>query len=253
MAHQPLVGELVVGGNLEALHPALDRPGCRVRLRALEQTTLHINDVMAPGAEEADAQSAAPIGHRKLSLVAVALRRFGAVDHVHAEVEAADAAQSVLHPLTLELQLLGIAHVPQRTAAALWKVRAVRLDPGGGGGDHLLHPAPGGGLAHLQQLYPAALSPERTLDKDGHAVQPSNAVALAGVVVDREVKCLVFLGFCHAQFLRFAGCSPCALLHRPAGNEFPRVHGFADGKTLVTRNARGAEVPIRCAYLPLPF
>ena len=47
---------------------------------------------MAPGAEEADAQSAAPIGHRKLSLVAVALRRFGAVDYVHAEVEAADAA-----------------------------------------------------------------------------------------------------------------------------------------------------------------
>ena len=53
----------------------------------------------------------------------------GAQDLLHLKVGPTQASQGVLDPLALGPQLLGVAHVLEVAAAALPKIRALRLRP----------------------------------------------------------------------------------------------------------------------------
>ena len=146
MPDEPLVGFLVVGGDVVLCHPVpkgLPQAGGG---QGLEQAVRGVDDVVAAGPEEAHP---GPLGHGKLDLVAVAEGVPGPVDHSDLPVPAADAPQGVLDLLPLEGQLLGIGHVPQLAAPALGVLGAVGGLAAGGGLHNLGHPPPGGGLTHL--------------------------------------------------------------------------------------------------------
>lgn len=181
--HQAGEGALIVGGDGVLRHPLLHGPPQAGGRLPLEQAVVHVDYVMAPGAVEADAGA---LGHRKLGLVAVAVYLLRPQDGGDVDLRPAQAAQGVLHPDALGLQLLGVVHVPELAAAALGVVQAPGEDAGGGGVDHLLHPAPEGAAAHMGEAHVAGLSPDAALDKDHHPVQPGHPGAVAGVAVDHQ-------------------------------------------------------------------
>ena len=201
MAYQSGVAYLVIGGNGVLLHPALDGPAGGVGLGALQQAAWYIDDVMATGTEKPHADSLLA-GHRKLGLVAVPVRMGSPVDHIHCQIQPANAPEGVLHPLAFEGELLLIGHMPQGASPALGEVGTVRSDAGRGGGEHLLHLAPGGGFAHLQQFHQAGFSPDGPFHKDCHALQSGDAVSFAGITFDFQGDELIFPGVDHDCFLR---------------------------------------------------
>ena len=87
--------------------------------------------------------------------------------------------------------------MPQGAAAALGKVRTVGALAGRGGSAHFLHPAPGGAPAYFEQPDQALLPPEGAFDKHRHAIQPGDAIPVAGVALDGEGDKLIFSGADH--------------------------------------------------------
>ena len=122
------------------------------------------------------------------------------MDDLHSPLPAADAAEGLLDPAALHLGLLGVGHVPELTAAALGVLGAVGVLPVGGCLQDLVHPAPGGGLAHLQQLDGAELSLQGSLDKDGLPIQTGHALTGGAVALDPQGIFLILLG-CHTEQL----------------------------------------------------
>lgn len=180
MAHQPFPCPLVVSRDTEMLHPALDRGAAgRVRLR-LEQAVGNVYHLVAALPVVADGA----VRHRELYLVAVTPRVFRAVYHGNGDVRPADAAQGLLHPLPLGLQLLGVGHMPELAAAAYAVPGAVRLRPRRGRLQQPLHTAPGGAVADVLDQHVHPLAPERALDEHRHALNAGDPLAAAGVPLD---------------------------------------------------------------------
>ena len=183
MAYQARPGLLVVGRDGILHHPLLHRPPEAGRRLALEQAILHIHHLVGAGLVEADAGTG---GDGELGLVAVAVGPGGPQDFRHMDLRASQAAEAVLHPGALGLQLLGIGDVPEGAAAAAVIVGAVGGDPGGGGFRDLHRHPPQGGAAHMGEPHLTQLSPDAPLDEHHHAVQPGHTGAVAAVALDAQ-------------------------------------------------------------------
>ena len=140
------MGLLVIGGDVVGRHPIPKGPPEPGGRHGLEQAVRRVDDVMAPGSEEAHL---GPLCHGELDLVPVPVRVLGPVDHRHLPLPAADALEGVLDLLPLKGQLLGIGHVPQLAPPALGVPGAVGHLAARGGLQHLVHLSPGSGFAHL--------------------------------------------------------------------------------------------------------
>ena len=185
---QTLAAALVIGWDAEGFHPLLhDRAGGGVRLR-LEQAVRNVDDRVGAALVVPDAAGA----YGELDLVAVALRVFRAVDGLYAHVRPTDAGQGVLHPLTLGLQLFGVAHVAEAAAPALEVIRAVGRLPGGRESEESADAGPGSGVADVLHRELHVLPPERALDEHRHALHPSHTVPLGGVAGDDGSVCVSF-------------------------------------------------------------
>ena len=195
VADEALVGLLVVSRNVIGLHPPLEGRPQTGGGQGLEQAVRRVDHVVASRPEEAHPGA---VSHGELDLVPVPVRLLGGVDHLHGPLPAADALEGVLDPAAFQLGFLLVGHVPQLAAAALGVLGAVGNLTMGGGLHHLCHPAPGGGLAHLQQLNPAQLPGQGPFHKDRLAVQPGHALAGAAVALHAQGVYLVFLG-CHGD------------------------------------------------------
>ena len=107
----------------------------------------------------------------------------GPQDRLHRQIQSADAAQGVLDPLALGGELFRVSHVAKTAAAALGVIGTVGSQPVGGWSQDLHHMAPDSGAAYLIQIDPAGLAPQAARHKDGRAVQPGDAGAIAGIGV----------------------------------------------------------------------
>ena len=199
MPDQPPVDPFIVGGNLIPFHPQFERlpqPGGGQRL---QETVLRVNHFMAPGPEKAHPRA---VGHGKLDFVPIPVRRFRPVDLLHPPGPSADPLQGVLDLLPLKAQFLGIGHVPQLTSSTPGIPGAVGALAAWNRRQHLGHPAPGGGLAHLQQLNLADLSRQGPLDKDRLSLQPGPPLSRAAVSFDpKRVLFVLFRRHGHVSFL----------------------------------------------------
>ena len=102
----------------------------------------------------------------------------------------------------LKAQFLGIGHVPQLTSSTPGIPGAVGALAAWNRRQHLGHPAPGGGLAHLQQLNLADLSRQGPLDKDRLSLQPGHPLSRAAVSFDpKRVLFVLFRRHGHVSFL----------------------------------------------------
>ncbi len=130
---------------------------------------------------------------RELYLIAISVHLTGTQNLFHRHVRAAYPAQGVLNPLPLGLQLLLIGNMPEVAAAAGGVAGAVRLPPGGGTFQNVLHPGVSYVFLHLQNAYGADLAPHGVVDKDHLPVNPSHAQPLGGVAGDGHGMELVLL------------------------------------------------------------
>ena len=92
--------------------------------------------------------------------------------------------------------------MPQGAAAADGEVGTVGGDASGGFFQDLHYPCPGAGLAHLHQRDLTGLSPQCPPDEHRHAVQPADALTVAGVAVDGDGVDAVLFQFWHSRALR---------------------------------------------------
>lgn len=200
--HQALARGLVVGGNLVFLHPPDKGPpqaGHRLRLK---EAILHGQHLVAPGPVVAHQRPILAGGHGELHLVPIAQGVLRPQHRGHGEGQPAQPGQSVLHPLTLGPQLLGVGHVAILTAAAAGAQGTVRLHPIRRGGQALHPPAPGHVFLYLLQPDPPALPPDHVRDKHHPALQPRHPQSLGGVAGDVQGADSVFLPNLHRVFLR---------------------------------------------------
>jgi len=147
----------------------------------LDEAAADGDNIVAAGAEEA------PAGARsdgKDALVAVGKAAARAEDRSDIALQAAQAAQGVVHPLQLEAQLLVVVHMHQAAAAAAAVVRAGRLDAVGGGGQAAQTLAVDGGGARLDDKQLPLLALHGAGDEYGPVSDAADAVALAGVAGD---------------------------------------------------------------------
>ena len=118
---------LVIGADVILLHPGEHRAADRVRAVRLDAAVPDRDDPVRLAGEEARDGAAVLLLHGELDFVSIAvgLRRAG--DGERRDRLPADAGQAALDVRLLECKLLLVVHMPQRTAAAAGKIRAIRL------------------------------------------------------------------------------------------------------------------------------
>ena len=182
--HQAGPRPLVIGGDLMLLHPAPEgRPQAGDR-RGLEQAVGGVQHVVAPGPVVADGQTAAPLCHGELDLVAVAVGLLRPQDGGQVQAHAPHPLQGVGDAPALGPQLLGVGHVPVLAAPAPAVQGTAGVRPLRGGAQQLLPPAPGHRLVHLHQPHPPLFPVDGAGDKDHPALQPGHPHPLGGVAGD---------------------------------------------------------------------
>ena len=130
MAYQSRAGALLIDRDLKALHPICSCCPEAGSGAALEQAVLYVNDAVTSGAVKTHL-GAGRDGELRFVPIAVGLGR--SKDKRNRDVGPPNAAQGLLHPGALELQLLAVGHMPKLAAAAHPEVGAFRFNPGGGG------------------------------------------------------------------------------------------------------------------------
>lgn len=216
VADQAGAGRLLVGRDVEVLHPpqkGQTQGGDGLRL---EEAVGHIQYVVASGAVVAHRRAPAARRHGELHLVAVAVGRLRAQQRGQVQPDPAHPLQGVGDALALGPQLLGIGEVPELTAAAPAKQRTVRLGTLRGGLQQLHPPAPGHVGAHLLQTDPPELPLGGEGDKDHPALQPGHPHSLRRISLNAEGVDRVFLPFCHCLLLH-GRCPLCCLGVERAG------------------------------------
>lgn len=183
VAEEAGAGPFVVGGDMMGVHIVLHRPAETGAGFGLEEALLHIGDGVGALLIEADGV----VRNGELDLVSITIGIFCGIYNRNEGVAPSDAGETVGHLPVLQLQLLGVGHVPEGAAAAGSVIGTIRRKAGGGGDQYLRHMAPGAGLAHLVQLDKTRLAPESSRDEAGHAVgKAGNPGAVGGVAADKQ-------------------------------------------------------------------
>ena len=209
---QPGAVLLPIGGDLISLHPFFHGPPQGGDGQGLEQAVRRIQHVVAAGAVIADGQPPLLLGHRELHLISIALRLLRPQHRGQFQLHAAHTLQRIGHPLALGLQLLGIGHVPELTAATPARQGTVGFQPLLGALQQLHSPGPGHVLRHLLQADGPALPPDGPRDKDHPALQPGHPHALGGVAGDLGGVDSIFLPVHAVHPLSPGTPGPCVAL-----------------------------------------
>ena len=130
--------------------------------------------------------------HGVLALVAVVARLRCTQNLLHLHLAAAQALQGVLHAPFLGLQLLGVVHVAEVTAAAAAVVGAVAVLPMGGRGVYGGDFTEGGVFQHLHHEDVALLAANGAVDKHHLPIDAGDTQALGGIALDDGADGLIF-------------------------------------------------------------
>ena len=133
---------------------------------------------MGPGLEKADF----PMGpYGVLAFVAVMLRVFRPQNLIHLDVRTSNAGQRVLNALPFGPQFFRIGEMAEVTAAAFAVIGAVRKGTLRGGSVNLHEFPQGVGFHDPRDSQVNPLPPDGPGHEDHGAVQPDDAIALAGI------------------------------------------------------------------------
>ena len=117
----------VIGADAVFAHPVQNGCADTVGAVRLDAAVCDRNDRVRFSGEEARDGLSVLLLHGELHLVPIAVDLFRAGDGQGRERLAADACQAIIDVRALEFQFLRIVHMPQRAAAASWKIGTVRL------------------------------------------------------------------------------------------------------------------------------
>ena len=205
MAHRAAAARGVVSGDRMFAHEAADGGGAGGGLARLQQAVRHGHQVVAAAAVKAESGAVRRAGDGENGLVAVSQRLCRGQDGGRLDIEAAYAAQGVVHPRELHPQLRFVAHVHHRAAAAAAIGRAGRLAAVGGGAQQLLAAAIRHAGRDLDGAHAPELAWQGARNKNGAPGDAADAVALRGGTADFALIYVIFLQNFHADILSRRG------------------------------------------------
>ena len=182
-------------------HPGDDGSRTGRGLLRLEQAGRRGYYVMTAGAVKACGGAFPCLAHGVYRLVAIALHTVRADYALRTELQAAYAAEGLVHALELHRELRGVAHVHEVAAAAAAEIRAGGRDTLGRARQALLPPAVNGGFSHLDYPHAPALPRKRPRHEHGAAGYPAHARTLGGKARHFCLIYFVFLQIVHAPIL----------------------------------------------------
>ena len=198
-------GQMKMGGGISKNVPQF---GHRL---GLQHTILHVEDMMAAGAvvphrQSGDSGFVRERGDRKLHLIAVTIGLLGPNDLGDGDGYTAHPAQSVLNPLALGQQLLGVGHVAELAPATFSGQRTIEIYTLRSGGEQFYTLTPGYVFVDLLQPHLPALTTDGVGDENHPAFQPGNAQAFGGIIQNVQLMDGIFLPLSHKQSTPFLCC-----------------------------------------------
>ena len=191
MADKAASALFIIGPHIKLVHPAADSAGQLVCRRPLYHAfSAAADDLMASGAVKPELDAVLTAAGQELGLVAIAAA-IGGLGRADLDIKAADAAQCVGHPLSLEPELFFITEMQEGAAAAFAEGRTFGRHAIRRWGQHLFDAAVGKAAPHLYYLDTQAVAPGRKWYEYRHAVYPGDPHALGGIAVYDGVIYLV--------------------------------------------------------------